>query len=507
MCFPLIEKSRDNARFYAPTLHIDSLQTAWYSAKAMSTVRTRFAPSPTGYLHVGGARTALFNYLFARHHRGVFVLRIEDTDRARSTPESIQAIRDSLGWLELEWDEGPILQSERAQLYRQHSDQLLAQGDAYRCYCTSAELDEKRKAAVARGLTPAYDRRCRDRGAPQNDRPFTIRFKTPLEGATSVDDLVKGRVVFQNVELDDLIIVRTDGTPTYNFSAVVDDIDMRITHLIRGEDHLSNTPRQVQIYRALGCQPPAFAHVPLILGLDRARLSKRHGATAVSAYRDSGYLPNALTNYLARLGWSYGDQEIFSRTELIEKFSLDQVGTAAGVFNPEKLEWVNFQHLKQLSHADLASAVKPFIAVRGWRSPGDDRWLAKMVAALQERAKTLVELVDLGRFYLCDDIVIDPKAAKHLAKANPAALRDLRHALSELQEWTAEAIQAAIEAIRARYELKLGQIAQPVRVALTGGTVSPGIFEVAETVGRDRVLARLDRVLPTVGHAVEATNT
>ena len=466
----------------------------------MATVRTRFAPSPTGHLHIGGARTALFNYLFARHQGGVLVLRIEDTDRERSTAESIQAILDSLHWLDLAWDEGPFYQSERSELYREHAERLLADGNAYRCYCTPAEVEEMRKIALVQGRKPIYDRRCRTRAEHPGDRPFVLRFKAPLVGETVVNDLVKGSVLFQNAEIDDLILVRSDGTPTYNFCAVVDDALMRITHIIRGEDHLANTPRQIQIYLALGYTPPAFAHVPLILGLDRTRLSKRHGATSVTAYRDAGYLPEALNNYLVRLGWSHGDQEIFTRAELIEKFSLEQVGSAAGIFNPEKLDWVNFQHLKQLPAAQLAQVVKPYIAARDWSIPGDDRWLEKMVATLQERAKTLVELVELARFYLRDDIELDPKAvAKHLAKANPEALAELRQALAALPEWTVAGIQAAFEQVLGHHQLALGKVAQPVRVALTGGTVSPGIFEVADVLGRERVLARLDRALPAAG--------
>jgi len=472
----------------------------------MLTVRTRFAPSPTGYLHIGGARTALFNYLFARHSGGVFVLRVEDTDRERSTEASMDAIFESLRWLGLDWDEGPFFQSRRGDLYREHTERLLASGHAYRCYCTPEELDERRRSAQAAGVAARYDRRCRDRTTPPSpDAPFAIRFKAPLAGETAVQDAIRGRVVFQNAELDDLIIVRSDGSPTYNFCVVVDDATMAITHNIRGEDHLPNTPKQVQIYEALGYTPPLFAHVPLVLGLDRARLSKRHGATSVLSYRDAGYLPQAVNNYLVRLGWSHGDQEIFTHAELIESFSLDALGSAAGVFNPEKLEWVNAQHLKKLSHEELAQLVKPYIAARGWSVPADDAWLARMVATLQDRAKTLTELVDLAAYYLHDDITIEPEvAAKHLAKANADAVRDLRAALAALPNWDAAAIQSAFESVLERHGLALGKLAQPVRVALTGGTVSPGIFEVAEVIGRDRVLARLDKALPLVGHPTNA---
>jgi glutamyl-tRNA synthetase len=473
----------------------------------MATVRTRFAPSPSGYLHIGGARTALFNYLFARHSGGMFVLRVEDTDRQRSTAASLDAILDSLRWLGLDWDEGPLYQSQRGELYRAHAERLLAEGHAYRCYCSPAELAHQREAAQAAGRRPMYDRRCRVRAMPPApDAPFTIRFKTPLAGETVVLDALRGYVVFQNTEMDDLIIVRSDGSPTYNFCVVVDDATMAITHNIRGEDHLPNTPKQVLIYQAFGYPPPLFAHVPLVLGLDRARLSKRHGATSVLSYRDAGYLPQALNNYLVRLGWSHGDQEIFTHAELIEAFSLDALGSSAGVFNPEKLEWVNAQHLKRTPCTELAQLVKPFIAAHGWTVRGDDEWLARLVATLQERAKTLVELVELATYYFVDEVAIDPAAAaKHLANANPDAVRDLRTALAALPVWTTAALQAAFESVLGRYQLPLGKLAQPVRVALTGGAVSPGIFEVAEVLGRERVLARLDRALPLIGRPMPVT--
>ena len=474
----------------------------------MSSVRTRFAPSPTGYLHIGGARTALFNWLFARHHGGTFVLRVEDTDRERSTPESMKAILDSLGWLGLAWDEGPFFQSERGTFYREHAERLLAEGKGYRCVCTPAELEERRQTAIAEGRKAVYDRRCRDLGLSGDDAPYTVRFKTPLAGETVVRDLVKGAVVFQHAELDDLILVRSDGSPTYNFCVVVDDALMRLTHIIRGEDHLANTPKQILIYRALGYDLPEFAHVPLILGLDRARLSKRHGATSVTSYRDDGYLPEALNNYLVRLGWSHGDQEIFTRAELVEKFALEQVGTAAAVFNPEKLEWVNAQHLKQLSPSELAAAIRPFVGERGWPIPGDEAWLDEVAAMLRERAKTLVELVEQARCYLVDEVEIDPAAAaKHLAKADPQVMRELRDALGGLADWSVDAIQQVFESIQQRRQLGLGKIAQPVRVALTGTTVSPGIYEVLHVLGRKRSLERLDRALPLVGQATAPTAT
>ena len=465
----------------------------------MRSVRTRFAPSPTGYLHIGGARTALFSYLYARHHDGVFILRVEDTDRERSTPESVQAILDALNWLGLPWDEGPFFQSERSEIYREHAERLLREAKAYRCYCSPEDLDAKRKAAMKAGQKPMYDRTCRSLRDAVPGRSFALRFKAPLDGETVVPDLVKGHVVFQNRELDDLILVRSDGTPVYNFCAVVDDALMQVTHNIRGEDHLANTPKQIQLYRAFGYAEPAFAHIPLILGLDRSRLSKRHGATSVMAYRDMGYLPDALINYLARLGWSYGDQEIFSREELIEKFSLENVGKAAGVYNAEKAEWLNFQYLKAMTPAALAHAAKPFITAKGYTLP-DDEWLARMVVTLQERAKTLVELVNLGEFYLSPTISIDPTAARKFLKPDVLEpLRTLRVQLADVAPWRADTIHAGFEAVTSSFGLSLGQLAQPVRVAMTGRTASPGIFEVLDVLGKERSIERLDRAIQQIG--------
>ena len=471
----------------------------------MATVRTRFAPSPSGYLHIGGARTALFNYLFARHHGGVFILRVEDTDRERSTSASVDAILDSLSWLRLQWDEGPYYQSQRDALYREHAARLLASGHAYRCACTAEELEAKRAAALAKGEKPTYDRTCRINPPPAGSTPLALRFAADTRGETVVADVIKGNIVYQNSELDDLVIMRSDGTPTFNFCNVVDDATMQITHVIRGEDHLTNSAKQIQIYAALGYPQPAFAHVPLIHGLTGGRLSKRHGATSVGAYRELGYLPDGLVNYLVRLGWSHGDQEIFLRDDLIAKFTLDSVGSAAAVFNPEKLDWVNAQHLKMLSPAQLAHEAKPFILARGWHIPGDDAWLAKMVETLQQRAQTLVELVDQARFYFCDDIVIDPQAsAKVLTKADATIIRALREALASVPEWNAASIQAAFEVVMQQHNLKLGALAQPVRVAMTGGTVSPGIFEVLDVLGKSRTLERLDRIIPMIGNPTAA---
>lgn len=466
----------------------------------MAEVRTRFAPSPTGYLHIGGARTALFNYLFARHTGGKFILRIEDTDRERSTPEAIQAILDAMNWLDLDYDEGPFYQTERFPLYRDKVKELLAKGLAYPCVCSPTELDAKRQAAMKEKRKPMYDGTCRP---PEGivpslptDRPYTIRFRSPSEGSTVVKDLIKGDVVFDNRELDDLIIARSDGTPTYNFCVVVDDIDMEITHIIRGDDHLANTPRQIQLYQAFGRELPQFAHVPLILGTDKARLSKRHGATSVTAYRDMGYFPEAVVNYLVRLAWSYGDQEIFSRDELIEKFSLESVGKSAGVFNPEKFLWVNFHYLKSRPLAQLADEIVPYIQAKHYPVPQDKEWLQKMIATLQERAKTLVELVDAAHYYLSDEIELDEKAAKKfLTREAAAPIRSLIDKLAALGEFTEPAIEQAFADTLTKHGLVMGKLAQPVRVALTGGTVSPGIHDVIAVLGKERTLKRLRKAL------------
>ncbi len=466
----------------------------------MAQVRSRFAPSPTGYLHIGGARTALFNFLFARHNGGKFILRIEDTDRERSTPEAIKAILDAMSWLNLDWDEGPFYQTERYPLYRQKIQLLLAEGKAYPCVCTSAELDAKRQQAQKEKRKPMYDGTCRPPEgvipALPTDKPYTVRFRSPRGGSTIVDDVVKGQVVFDNHELDDLIIARSDGTPTYNFCVVVDDIDMDITHIIRGDDHLANTPRQIVLYQALGHSLPQFAHLPLILGTDKARLSKRHGATSVMAYRDMGYLPEAVLNYLVRLGWSHGDQEIFSRVELIGKFSLESVGKSAGVFNPEKFLWVNSYYLKERPLSQLADDVIPYIVAKGYPVPKDKFWLEKMVKTLRDRSKTLVELVDSATFYLTDDIPIDEKAAKKfLTPQVREPIAKLIEQLTVLDDFAEANIEQTFSAVLQEMGLSMGELAQPVRVALTGSTVSPGIQEVIAVLGKERTLRRLSSAL------------
>jgi len=478
------------------------------------TVRTRFAPSPTGYLHIGGARTALFNYLFARHHGGRFILRIEDTDRERSTEEAIQAILQGLKWLQLEWDEGPYRQTDRLSVYREKTQWLLRQGKAYPCVCPPEVLEVKRREALKAKRKPAYDGTCRPKDGQDpsvlseqlsaQGRSFAVRFLAPKTGTTAVEDKVKGRVVFENSELDDLILARSDGTPTYNFCVVVDDIDMGITHIIRGDDHLANTPRQILLYQALGCPLPEFAHVPLILGLDKARLSKRHGATSVMAYRDMGYLPEALVNYLVRLGWSHGDQEIFSCNELIEKFTLEEVGKSAGVFNAEKLLWLNSHYIRERRLPQLAQEVKPFILQRGYTPDSNNGWLERMVATLQPRAKTLVELVELAHFYLSDEIQIEEKAAKKFLKSEVREpLDELVQRLTALSDFTEQAIEQVFTEILEKRGLSLGSLAQPVRVALTGSTVSPGIYEVIAVLGKERTLKRLKKALDYIRSTAE----
>jgi len=460
-----------------------------------STVRVRFAPSPTGHLHIGGARTALFNYLYARHTGGVFILRIEDTDRERSRDEYTEAILGSMAWLGLTWDEGPLFQSKRDGLYQAAVDRLLAEKKAYRCYCSAEELDEKRKLAEARKEKPMYDGTCRDKDLPARDEPYVVRFRSQKTGVTEFNDLIKGRITFENKELDDLIIRRSDGSPTYNLSVVVDDMDMGVTHVIRGDDHVNNTPRQIQIFEALGYPVPAFAHVPLMLGPDRSRLSKRHGAKSMTEYINEGYLPEAVVNYLARLGWSHGDQEIFSMAELIEKFDIADVGKSAGVFNPEKLEWLNAHYIKESDPRSLAERLLPFVEARGCGRPDLER-LARAADTLRERSKTLVEMADMGAFYFTDEISYDPKAAeKFLTPDVTAPFAALSERFGTLSPWEHGTIERAFTEVLEKLGLSLSKLAQPLRVALTGKTVSPGIFEVIEVVGKDRVIDRIGKAI------------
>ncbi len=458
------------------------------------TVRTRFAPSPTGSLHIGGARTAIFNWLFSRHHGGEFILRIEDTDRSRSTEESIEEITDAMKWLGLGWDEGPFRQSDRLHIYKDLADKLLASGHAYRCYVTSEELEEKRREAQGRGEVFHYKREWADKNAGP-DKPYAVRLLTPDEGTIEVHDLLRGKVVFDAGEIDDFVILKTDGFPTYNFAVVADDALMRITHVIRGDDHLINTPRQVLIYNGLSLEVPEVAHVSMILGPDGKRLSKRHGATSVVAYREEGYLPDALVNYLTRLGWSYGDQEIFTREELVEKFTLDNVGKSAAIFNPEKLEWLNGWFLRNKPPEEIAKLILPILRGKGIHAELDKK-LIMIVKELSQRAKTLLDITDSLDYFYADEIKYDEKAAgKFLTPEILDVLKDLTEKLSTLSSFTAEDVQKVFEGIMEERGLKLGSIAQPVRVALTGGTVSPGIFEVMEILGREEVLNRLKKAV------------
>jgi glutamyl-tRNA synthetase len=456
----------------------------------MQPVITRFPPSPTGYLHIGGARTALFNWLFARHHGGRFILRIEDTDLARSTEESVKAILDAMEWLGLEWDEGPHFQTQRFEIYREYLQKLLNSGHAYYCDCSPEDLEKRRQQALAEGRKPKYDGRCRDRGlGPGPNR--VVRFRCPGIGTTMLDDLIKGPILFNNAELDDLVLQRSDGVPTYNFAVVIDDVTMNITHVIRGDDHVNNSPRQILIYQALAVPLPRFGHLPMILGPDRTRLSKRHGATSVMAYKEMGYLPEALVNYLVRLGWSFGDQEIFARDELIDKFSLEHVGKAAGVYNAEKLLWLNAHYIKEKQPEDLVPLVGPFLAAHGYPSRASS-YLAKAIATLQSRCQTLVDMAEAMGIYMVDKVSYEPQAAKKfLTPEMKAPFAELLTALEQLGGFDEKKLEEVFHGVVGKLGLKLGKVAQPVRVALTGKTVSPGLFEVIDVLGKETVLCRL----------------
>jgi glutamyl-tRNA synthetase len=457
-------------------------------------VVTRFPPSPTGYLHIGGARTALFNWLFARQQRGKFILRIEDTDKERSTDEATRAIVDSLEWLGIDWDEGPYFQSQRYPIYQDMVGRLLSSGKAYYCHCSPEELEARRKAAKALGLKPKYDGKCRDRGlgpAPN----AVVRLKSPQTGKTVFHDLVKGSISFQNEELDDLVLWRSDGSPTYHLAVVVDDITMGITYVIRGDDHVNNTPRQILIYQALEEPLPQYAHVPMILGPDRTRLSKRHGATSVLAYRELGYLPHALLNALARVGWSYGDQEKFTVQELIEKFSLENVGKSAGIFNPEKLLDLNARYIRESDSKDLAEALIPFLERLGFKDL-DRTKVTGAAETLRMRSKTLVDMAESARFYFEEDLKYDEKADRKFLKPEIAPLMlETRIRIENMSEFTQEDLESLFLSILNEKKIKLGDIAQPLRVALTGTSVSPGLFEVMEVLGREEALWRIDRAL------------
>lgn len=473
----------------------------------MTQVRVRFAPSPTGFLHIGGVRTALFNWLYARQQKGVFILRIEDTDQSRSTEESIQAIIEGMKWVGLDWDEGPYRQTERMDLYRSHAMKLLDKGQAYWCVCTADELEARRKDAEAKGLSPRYDGRCRNLKIANPSGEAALRFKAPQEGQTVVDDLIKGKIVFENNVLDDLIILRSNGYPTYNFSVVVDDALMHITHVVRGDDHLTNTPRQVPIFEALGFPVPRFGHLPMILGSDKARLSKRHGATSIMAYKDMGYLPDAMVNYLVRLGWSYGDQEVFTRQELIEKFTWKNVQTSAAVFNPDKLLWMNAEYIKTSQPSLVAQALVPLLQQTDLKDQVDavsEEWLAQLVVLVKERAKTLVDMVEWVRPYFGQAVEFDEEAAKKFLTPTIAPLlQKLVSRFEVLSTFSKQTWEDSFKTFVEEEGIKMGQLAQPVRVALTGRTASPGLFEVMEVLGRDRTLFRLRQGIERAkaGHA------
>ncbi len=465
------------------------------------TVRTRFAPSPTGYLHVGGARTALFSYLYARKHGGQFVLRIEDTDLERSTEASVNAILEGMTWMGLEYDEGPFYQTHRFDRYNEVINQLMEKGLAYRCSCSRERLDTLREDAMANKQKPRYDGHCRNHSVSV-DEPHVIRFKTPTDGSVLINDLVRGKVAIPNEELDDLIIRRTDGSPTYNLTVVVDDMDMKISHVIRGDDHLNNTPRQIHIYEALGAQPPIFGHVPMILGDDGARLSKRHGAVSVMQYRDDGYLPEALLNYLVRLGWSHGDQEIFSMDEMVKLFDISDVNKAASAFSTEKLQWLNQHYIKESSPEHLARLLSPHMGNLGI-DPTEGPDLIAVASAQQERAKTLVEMADISAFFYKDYDEFDEKAAKKVLR--PVALEPLKAArarFAEQQDWDGEKLHLIIKELAEEMELNMGKIAQPLRVAVVGRAASPGIDVTLELPGKEACLRRIDRAIAYVENRI-----
>lgn len=459
------------------------------------TVRTRFAPSPTGYLHIGGVRTALFSWLQARKFGGEFVLRIEDTDRERSTQEAVDTILEGIAWLGLDYDEGPYYQTQNYDRYQEVIDHLLADGKAYRCYCSREELEAMRETAMARGEKPKYDGRCRERhDTPPGIHPV-IRFCSPQSGQTVVDDRIQGRVVYDNSELDDLIIARSDNTPTYNLTVVVDDMDMKITDVIRGDDHLNNTPRQMNIMRALDHEPPHYAHVPLILGTDGKRLSKRHGATNVLQYRDEGYLPQALLNYLVRLGWAHGDQEIFSRDEMIHKFDVGDINKSAARFDTEKLTWLNEYYLKNTPPNDLVRPLEVQLRAIGLDAQtGPD--LQRLIEVQRERSATLKQMAEQSRMFFEDFADYDPQSVeKHMGADALPVLEYLHEQLSRISDWSKDSLHQAVKAAAASLDLKMGKVAQPLRVALCGSAVSPSIDVTLELLGPNRSLERIVRAI------------
>ena len=468
------------------------------------TIVTRFPPSPTGDLHIGSARTALYNWLYARRHGGRMVLRMEDTDRVRSTQAAVDVILEGMAWLGLDYDEGPFYQTQRFDRYRAVVENLLARGKAYHCYCSRERLDELRARQMAAKDKPRYDGHCRGHANPDNGAAPVVRLRTPLEGAVVIDDRVRGTVTIQNSELDDLIIARSDGSPTYHLSVVVDDIDMGITHVLRGDDHLNNTPRQIHILEAIGAVRPVYVHIPMINGSDGKKLSKRHGAVSVLSYRDDGILPQALLNYLARLGWSHGDQEIFSEAELIAAFDIDDINKSAAAFDFDKLLWVNQHYITHLPLSELVAHATPYFVQAGL-DVSDAEQLAAVVDAQRTRAKTLVEMADKSRPFFGALTSLDEEAmAKHLLPAVAEPLRDLRDRLVEQQSWHAPALHALIESVASAHALKLGKIAQPLRVAVTGFAASPAIDVTLQLVGRAQCITRLDSALAYIASRVDA---
>ena len=459
-------------------------------------IRTRFAPSPTGQLHIGGVRTALFSWLHARHSGGKFILRIEDTDAERSTDDNTKQILASMEWLGLDWDEGPFFQSDRLDIYKSYILKLVDEGKAYWCECTPDNLEKKRSQALAEGKKPKYDGTCRNKGlGPGPGR--VVRFLMPDAGVTSFDDMIKGRITMDNAELDDLILLRSDEMPTYNFTVVIDDATMNMTHVIRGDDHVNNTPRQVKIYEALGFELPLFAHVPMILGPDKTKLSKRHGATSAMAYQEMGYLPEALVNYLVRLSWSHGDQEIFTLDELKKYFDIHDVGRAAAVFNPEKLLWLNHHYIKNGDPQRLAGLVADFITKKGYQLP-EKEYITKVVIDVRDRTKTVEEITDFGGFYFQDiDPMEDLKKQFYTPDIEPV-FKAIKGRFEQLDLWDKEHMEDAVKAILEEFNLKFKTIAQPIRIALTGKTVSPGLFEIMLTLGKKTVLSRLEKALSSM---------
>ncbi len=469
----------------------------------MSTV-TRFAPSPTGYLHVGGARTALYSWLYAKKTGGKFILRIEDTDMERSTQASVDAIMDGMNWLELDWDEGPYYQTKRFDLYKEVVAQLLAEGKAYKCFCTPEEVDAMREAQMAAGEKPKYNGMWRERTDHPADKPFCIRFKNPLDGVVVIDDMIKGRIEVANAELDDLVIARSDGTPTYNLTVVVDDWKMGVTHVIRGDDHVNNTPRQMNILAALGATLPKYAHVPMILGDDGKRLSKRHGAVGVMQYRDYGFLPEALLNYLVRLGWSHGDQEIFSRDELVELFDLSACNRAPSAFNTEKLLWLNQHYIRTSPVAHVAKHLQWHVEDQKLDISNGPS-LEQLIAVQGERVKTLKEMIEVSRYFYEDFSAFEENAAKkHLRPVAAEPLKAVQAHLAALTEWTAEAVHGAINGAAESLGLGMGKVGMPLRVAVTGGGNSPSLDVTLALIGKDRCLARIDLALAFIAERGEA---